>query len=310
MRNNWAARVTLILIAVLMLVCGVLILSNSKLFWTGTVLPEHDNSTGYSSNAKNIIITGILNEDGAALAEMITLVSFSDVHHVGAMYIPGITYVGEDLVRYGRISGAFNWGMTSEESFGITAVADCINNSLCVPVDKYLTFDMGILPKVTEILGGVNFSIENDLAFEDRVLETGELEFGSKEVLRYILSESRQNVASVNYLRSCYFEALFRKICAMDSSELMLLIWKCRKSIDTDLTIKELFSLSEYINNDTDNALEWFLIPGEICTSFGQEKLTVWSVDRISAVEKINSTIKMNSDKILVEDLLIPELTA
>lgn len=307
MRKNWAAKITLILISLLMILCSLFILLNSKLLWTGVIIPDEFRS---SDNSNSILISGVLNENGATLAEMITVINYDGEQQLGALYIPGITFVGEDTVRYGRINGAFNWGSKPEGTTGVSAVACCVNKLLCMPVDNYLTFDMKILPQVTDILEGINFSIESDLPFEDRILEAGELQFSSKEVLRYILSDSRENVSSVNYLRACFMEALIERICTLKTKELLSLLWQCRKGIDTDLTLREAISLSISSSNMHDCEIDWFLIPGFIRTGYGQENITVWSVDRRSAAEMINSVMKYNTDKILVEDLLIPELTA
>lgn len=310
MKNSLAGKITVILISLLLIGGGICLLSASRPLWSGTVIPEEYRQNGQTGTIpEKYLITGVMNENGAALAEIVIVLSVDKENgQLDALYLPGFMYVGEDKVRYGRLSGAFNWGTDVLTGGGTPSVAECIYSLLCIQTDHYLSFDMKFLPQVVDLLGGISFTVHEDLHFEDRTLEAGGIEFGSKDVLRYILSDSRENVASVNALRAAFSESLLENLLNISSEKRLSLLFRCRNGTDTDLSVRELIELSEQLSGIGTQSFEFYIIPGSVCTGYGAENLSLWSVDRSAAAEVINSVFRKNTNKILEEDLIIPEL--
>ena len=304
-------KILMILLSVLFVAGSLAMLSKSRPLWSGTLIPDscRKNDIDYSG-ITNIIICGIMNENGASLAEMTALISINETaHEIGIMYLPGITFVGEDKVKYGRLSGAFNWGTDSVPDGGAGALSECISTLFGQRVDHYLTFDMKVLPQVTDLLDGVQLEVAEELKFEDRTLEAGQHEFGSKEVLRYILSDSRENVSSVSSIRQAFAEVVLNRLIKLPRTETWSLLLKCRNGIDTDLSVKEIIEMKRSFDEVADGSVSFFTIPGTVYTGYGTEKLSVWSVDRSAAIEMINTVLRKYNKKIIIEDLLIPELS-
>ncbi|MBR4827287.1 MAG: LCP family protein [Oscillospiraceae bacterium] len=313
MRRNWAVRILVLLASVSLVLGGLSMLSARRPYWSGSELSGKISTPSPASrSARNILVAGVTESGGAALAEMVLLINLDlETGKAGVMYLPGNTLVGADEVKYGRLSGAVNWGTADETSGGAAALADCIADCFVLPVDNYYLFDMDILPQITERLGGVRVSLENELSIsETETLEAGDHIFRTDDVKKYILSTDGTELETVNRLRATFMEGVIRAFLGMPEKEALALVKENKGSIDTDLSVREHKILSEALYEKSGSMIDYFTVPGRMVSGYGSYRLTVWSVRRAEAAALINDRLRAHTDHVLAEDMSVPEIPA
>lgn len=313
MRRNWAVRILVLLASVSLVLGGLSMLSARKPYWSGSELSGKISTPAPASrSARNILVAGVTETDGAALAEMVLLINLDlETGKAGIMYLPGNTLIGADEVRYGRLSGAVNWGTADEPDGGAAALADCLADCFVLPVDNYFLFDMDILPDITERLGGVRVSLENELIIsETETLDAGDHIFHSGEVRDLILSTDAEDIETVNALRATFMEGIMRAVLGMPEKEVLALVKENKSSIDTDLSVREHKKLSPSLYEKSGSMIDYFTVPGKTVYGYGSSRLTVWSVRRAEAAALINDRLRAHTDHVLAEDMSVPEIPA
>ena len=313
MRKNWAVRILVLLASVSLVLGGISLLSARRPYWSGAELPGRISTPSPASrSARNILVAGVEETDGAALAEMVLLINLdTETGKAGVMYLPGNTLVGADEVRYGRLSGALNWGTTDETGGGAAALADCIADCFVLPVDNYFLFDVSVLPDIAERLGGVKLSLENELQVsEEETMEAGEHIFHADDVKNYITSPDISSDETVSLLRAAFMEGMVKAFLGMPEKEAAALIKENKKSIDCDLSVREIRKLSDRLYEKSGSMIDYFVLPGRMVYGYGSSRLTVWSVRRAEAASLINDRMRAYTDHVLAEDMSLPEIPA
>ena len=309
MRKNWAVRILVLLASVSLVLGGISLLSARRPYWSGAELPGRISTPSPASrSARNILVAGVEETDGAALAEMVLLINLdTETGKAGVMYLPGNTLVGADEVRYGRLSGALNWGTTDETGGGAAALADCIADCFVLPVDNYFLFDVSVLPDIAERLGGVRLSLENELQVsEEETMEAGEHIFHADDVKNYIISPDISSDETVSLLRAAFMEGMVKAFLGMPEKEAAALIKENKKSIDCDFSVREIRKLSDRLYEKSSSMIDYFVLPGRMVYGYGSSRLTVWSVRRAEAASLINDRMRAYTDHVLAEDMSLP----
>ena len=296
-----------------MMLGGFSLMSARKPYWSGSEIPgEITTPSQLSGSARNILVAALAERDGAALAEMAVLINVDlESGDIGAMYIPGETLVGENAVRYGRLSGAFNWGTENVPEGGAAALAECVSTAFMIPVDNYLVFDIKLIPDLTDRLGGVRATLGQDVALDDgTVLEKGDHIFGADEVRRYVIPDGGLDPAAQNIIRSGFMEGLVRAALGMPSREAVSVAKGIKNGLDTDISLRDHWKLSKSVFGKSSSHIEYFLLPGISVTDYGSSRLTVWSVRCTEAAALINERLRAHTEHVLAEDMSVPEITA
>ena len=313
MRRNWAVRILVILASASLVIGGLSLMSAGKPFWSGSVLPgEISTPSQLSDQTRYILVSGIDSSSGAALAEMSALIDLDlETGRVAVMYIPGDTLVGENAVRYGRLSGTFNWGTEAVPEGGAAALAECVSSSFVIPVDNYLIFDMALLPELTERLGGVRVTLPESIVLEDgSELEEGDHIFRVDDVCRYVIPDDSPDPASSEAIRAGFMEGVIRAVLGMPAKEALSLAKDNRNAIDTDISIRDHLNISGKVFGKSGEQIDYFTLPGTAVSGYGSDRLTVWSVRRAEAAALMNDRLRAHTDHILAEDISVPEIPA
>lgn len=313
MKRNWAVRILVLLTSVSLMLGGLSLISVARPYWSGSVLPGRISTpSSVSDKAVNILIAGIGEEDGAALAQNVMLLNLDmETGDAGIMYLPGCTLVGESCVRYGRLSGAYNWGTEDDPQGGARALAECVSDCFVIPVDRYFMFDMSLLPDMADRLGGVRVTLEEGVTLEDGTeLEAGDHIFHVQDVYSYILPQPGDDSAELNAVRAGFMRGLISAILGMPAREALALAKDNRDSIDTDISVRDHIKLSKALFQKSGSQIDYFMVPGRSVSGYGNGRLPVWSVRRADAAALINDRIRAYTDHILAEDMSLPEIPA
>ncbi len=311
MKRNLAVRILVLLTSLSLMAGGLSLIPGLRPFWSGAELPGRISTPEQmSDSALNILIAGVGNEDGAALAQNVMLMNLDlETGDAGIMYIPGCTLTGESTVKYGRISGAYNWGTSEFPQGGPEALASCVSDLFVIPVDRYFIFDMSLLPDMAERLGGVRVSLEEDAVLPDGTeLEAGDHIFHVEDVRKYILPEPGDDTASLIAVRGGFMKGLISAVLGMPDREALSLFSERKDHIDTDISVMDHLRISKKVFQKSGSQIDYFILPGGTSGNYGTGRLTVWSVRRAEAADMINARLRSHTVHILAEDMPIPEI--
>jgi len=113
-----------------------------------------------SSERHNFLVLGKDNVSG--LCDMIMLVSYDENKEaVSVVQIPRDTYAEFSSGSYKKINGAAS-ALGGEE-----ALCRFLSDSLCVPIDYYISLDLDAMGDIVDALGGVEVDVPFDMDYED-----------------------------------------------------------------------------------------------------------------------------------------------
>ena len=177
-KNIWV-RLGVAAAVLALLAASVLLLLRLKPAGGSGELEEEWKTPDYlRSKTMNILVAGIDYDETREVAntDVILLVSVDlEGKKIAALQIPRDTYVGEDLVKYGKINGLYNWGFKDGDGdTGISVLAETICDQFAITIDNYVTVDMAAFQTLVNMLGGVEVTLETQVTlFNDTVLEPG-----------------------------------------------------------------------------------------------------------------------------------------
>lgn len=114
----------------------------------------------------NILVIGVDKTGG--LSDVIMVVRYDEEHNkLMAMSIPRDTYVkyGNSTMLINSVYGAGK--IRDDEGGGITAVAKTVTALTGLGINYYVQFDVGTFAKLVDELGGVEFTVPQDMDYDD-----------------------------------------------------------------------------------------------------------------------------------------------
>jgi len=275
-KKNKVARI-IVLLTVLAVICaGVFILLHTKPASSGDEIDERLQTPKYlRDQTMTILVAGIDYEEGRTVANTdVIMVVNIDLQNkkMNALQIPRDTYVGEQLVKYGKINGLYNWGLKDGDgTTGISVLAQVIYDQMKLPIDNYVCIDMDVFPTLVDMLGGVEVTLDEDIVLnEGTVLEAG------THLLDGVTSENFVRnrdyaLADITRLKMqrYFFGGLLNKLFSTPKMELLSLITACYDYIDTDFTVQEILQLALTAQNFSASDFQVVRAPGEPVARYG-----------------------------------------
>ncbi|MBQ6148169.1 MAG: LCP family protein [Oscillospiraceae bacterium] len=314
-KKNKVARI-IVLLTVLGVICaGVFILLHTKPASSGDEIDERLQTPKYlRDQTMTILVAGIDYEEGRTVANTdVIMVVNIDLQNkkMNALQIPRDTYVGEQLVKYGKINGLYNWGLKDGDgTTGISVLAQVIYDQMKLPIDNYVCIDMDVFPTLVDMLGGVEVTLDEDIVLnEGTVLEAG------THLLDGVTSENFVRnrdyaLADITRLKMqrYFFGGLLNKLFSTSKMELLSLITACYDYIDTDFTVQEILQLALTAQNFSASDFQVVRAPGEPVARYGIYGLDVWTLHKEKLANILNEYMRPYTDYVLPEDLGVIEL--
>lgn len=326
-------------IAVLLIAAIVIVLLNVRFAGAGDKIKEEWKTPEYLRDKQlNILVCGVdtdakraENPDGeesdATLNTDVIMVLNINLETAKAtiLQIPRDTYVGEEIVKYGKINGLYGRGyqedmsdeykkVYAEKEPGMACLIETINHQMQLPIDNYVLITMEGFRKAVDMLGGIEVTLDEPLNFviyeEDgkTVKENVTLEAGTHLLdginadmfVRY--RDEGGDIARMNVQRY-FLSALMNKALSIPKTELISLANAIFPYLETDFTISELLALVDTATSMTSESITTVRVPGEEVYPYGIWALSVWGVHNDELAAILNDNMRPYTEKVPAEDL-------
>ncbi len=313
-------RLVIGLLTVALLAAAVLAVLNLKPVGTGEeVIEEAWKTPEYlRDKTMNILICGIDEDENRESQEMammtdVIMVCNLDLEADKAtlFQIPRDTYVGTDVVYYGKINGLYNWGRLDDENVkpGIGALVSVINEDFALPVDNYVMITMEGFRKAIDIMGGIEVTLDKDMVFnikdeDEKVIGQVELNKGVN-VLDGVTADlfvryrdyTNADIDRMNVQRY-FLAALMSKVFSTPTSELVSLVRAIFPYLETDFSVAECISLALKVKDMSMDSVTMIRAPGEGVNGYGERKLSVFSVHKKELADMLNEYMRPYNDSV------------
>ena len=313
-KNLWI-RLIVFLLIVGMIATGAPFLLKTKPASSGEELDEDLQTPDYlRDKVMTILVAGIdYAEDREVANTDVIMVVNIDLQEgkMNALQIPRDTYVGDQLVKYGKINGLYNWGIKDGDgTTGISVLASVICDQMKLTIDNYVCVDMDVFGTLVDMLGGVEITLEEDITLtEGTVLEAGTHLLDGTTAENFVRNRDYA-LADITRLKMqrYFFGGLLNKLFNTPKMELLSLVTACYEYIDTDFTVQEILQLALTAQKLNASNFQVVRAPGEPVPAYGIYGLDVWTLHREKLASLLNEYMRPYTDDVLPEELGVIEL--
>ena len=219
---------------------------------------EHKKIYDSKKDIKNIALFGIDAEDGEAGRSDAIMIATIDGEHnkLKLTSIMRDSYVNIEGHGMDKINHAFAFG-------GAQLAVKTLNQNFGLNIENFLTVNFSSLPKIIDLLGGVDINItDEEAAFVDGIDGAGTYTLTGDQALTY--SRIRY-AAGGDYKRTerqrTVLEALFAKASSMPKSSALNLTDALLPYVQTNMSATDILSLGTSVLSAHSNGLEQLRFP-------------------------------------------------
>lgn len=309
LRKNPAARWAVAGIALLLVAAIVVVALGIKPFGAGNTIRDEWKTPEYlREKTINILVCGVAfdsqgdSEHQDRLTDVIMLANFDrESGKVNILQIPRDTYVGDDLVKYGKINGLNNWGyLDGSMEAGVLPLIDTINDQFALSVDNYAMITMEGFRKVVDMLGGVEITLPEAVDFGNgTVLEAGTQVLDGAMAEQFVRYRDiwTGDIYRINNQRY-FLAALMDKLLAMDSKTLVSLATAMFPYLETDFSVNEIITLAREVKELSGDDIQLLHVPGEGVSAYGKYGVDVFSVHKKQLADMLNEYMRPYTDDV------------
>ncbi|MEA4912871.1 MAG: LCP family protein [Oscillospiraceae bacterium] len=338
-KKNVKARLLVAGVVVALVAATVLVLLNIRLKGAGKVIEEDWKTPSYlSGKTMNILVCGVDTDsdrqadpesqgsDATLNTDVILLVNLDlEAKKATILQIPRDTYVGANIVKYGKINGLYGRGYLEDAPDGYTkgltgmaALIETINYQFRLPVDNYALITMEGFRTAVDMLGGVDVTLDRDLYFEitdaqNNVIDSFTLAAGEHTLdgeaaevfVRY--RDSNGDLGRMDVQRY-FMAAMLNKALTLSTGQLASLVNAVMPYLETDLTVSEIISLGMTAKDFSMDSISTISIPGEGVNPYTRWNVDVWSIHKQAFADLLNEYMRPYSDDVPSEELNVVEI--
>ena len=157
--------------------------------------------------------------------------------------------------------------------YGLEGLCSAVSDTLCIPVDFYVAVDLEAFVKIVDEIGGVWFTVPQDMDYED---PTQDLYIHIKEgyqllndedalkVMRFRSGYANQDLGRVQTQRNLLVAMVKQAISVSNVSKVTSLIEILSEYVDTDMPLNNMiYFATQAVGMDLNTALQSQTLPGE-----------------------------------------------
>lgn len=265
---------------------------------------------------KTILVCGLDNSDDrdieAWMTDVIMMVNMDfENDSASVLQIPRDTYVGQDLVKYGKINGLYYYGYKDKDnSGGIECLIETIYNQMKLPVDNYVLITMDGFMKAVDKLGGIEVTLDQDMQFENFALPAGTHLLTGEQAMEFVRYRAGYENADLDRLNTqrYFLMALLDRLLESSTMELASMAAAIYDYLITDLTVAELLELADEAKQLTRESIQIVRVPGEPVTRYGLYGVDIYSVHTEALADVLNTYMRPYTDDVPPTDLNVIEV--
>lgn len=310
-QKNMKARLMVWGIVVVLLVSLVIVVLNAPILQGDKLDRSWRTPRELQGKTKTILICGVDNDDNreneAWMTDVIMLLNMDmERNEATILQIPRDTYVGQDLVEYGKINGLYYFGYKEQEgSGGIRCLAETINNQFQLYVDNYVVITMEGFRQVVDLLGGIEVTLDHDVEFENFSLPAGTHVLSGVQADEFVRFRKGYENADLDRMemQRVFLQALMVRLLNTSKIDLASMVMSVYSHLDTDLSINEVLELANEAKELSLEAIRVIRVPGEPVTRYGMYGVDIFTVHTEKLADILNEYMRPYSDDVPATDL-------
>ncbi|MBR6107196.1 MAG: LCP family protein [Oscillospiraceae bacterium] len=235
-------------------------------------------------------------------------------HDIRILQIPRDSYVPRytDFAA-GKINSVYSRG--DSEKTPVQRTADCVAQSLLIPIDRCVTTGCGDIARMVDLIGGVQVEMPYEIEFEaGKIIPAGAQTLSGEQaewLLRYRRGYAEGDIGRLKAQR-IFLAAAVQQLCGLSKLKLMHCLYAIRqeKLLVSDMTADEMRVLADFTKQTDPAQITMHLLPGEGCmfTAADGTNYSVWSIHAQAAADLLNQFFRPHEPEIGV--LPVTELAA
>ncbi len=214
---------------------------------------------------------------------------------IHVLQIPRDTYVPEyTSFCGGKINSVYALGDHSVSA--VQRVVNCIEETFCIPIDRYITMGCEDIVGIVDLIGGVLIDMPYTIRYEaDKTIYAGKQTLSGQQaewMVRYRHGYTEGDIGRMQAQR-IFLAALMHKVC--DIGTLSLLRYADtiidEELMYSDLSVDEMRKLADFAQTIGMERISMYMLPGEAVNHRpkpGGDSYSVWSVHYQPAVDLLN----------------------
>lgn len=216
-------------------------------------------------------------------------------NQIHVLQIPRDTYVPEyTSFSGGKINSVYALGDPSVSA--VQRVVNCIEETFCIPIDRYITTGCADIVDIVDLIGGVPIDMPYTIHYEaDKTIHAGKQTLSGQQaewMVRYRHGYIEGDIGRMQAQR-IFLAALMQKICDIGTFSLLRYADTImdEELVYSDLSIGEMSKLADFAQTIGMERIAMYMLPGEAVNHRPGPKsdsYSVWSIHYQPAVELLN----------------------
>ena len=215
-------------------------------------------------------------------------------HEIRILQIPRDCYVPDytDFAA-GKINSVYSRG--DPQKSPVQRTADCVSQSLLLPVDRCVTTGCGDIARMVDLIGGVQVDMPYEIEFEaGKIIPAGNQTLSGEQaewLLRFRRGYAEGDIGRLKAQR-IFLAAAVQQLGQLSTLKLMHCLYTIRQEqlLSSDLTADEMRKLADFTKQTDSRQITMHLLPGEGCTFTAADgtAYSVWSIHAQAAAQMLN----------------------
>lgn len=216
----------------------------------------------------NIMVMGVdrRTEDIGRSDTLFIMTADPDTNQISMLSIPRDTRVLIPGYGYDKINHAYSLG-------GQQLTEKAVERLLNMPIDHYVVIDFKSFFKIIDALGGIDIYVDERMYYEDPWDDNGGLVIDIQPGLQHMdgdmaiqyvrYRDEEGDIGRVERQQKFLKAVMDRVASPAIITKIPALIYQISASVETDLSISQMFSLAAMFKQSKDNGMRAYMVPGE-----------------------------------------------
>lgn len=327
-KKNIPVRIAVLLLILALIGATIQTVLNMRILdGTNEEIPADFTTPDYlKDKTMNILICGIDTDDtlegedarNVNMTDVIMVLNLDrEANKATILQIPRDTYVGQDLVPYGKINGLYQWGFTNElpedetKVAGVNPLVETIYKQFGLPIDGYVLITMEGFRNAVDLLGGVEVVLPDDMEPIDiegfGVFQPGVNSLNGAAAEVFVRNRDYEG-ADIDrlHMQTYFMEGLMKKLMETSNSELMRLATNIFNELQSDMSVSELLALVNEAKKLDTEGISVIQVPGEpVAGPYGlyNQTVHVYSVHKKELADLLNEYMRPHQEAVHESEL-------
>lgn len=216
----------------------------------------------------------------------------------------------------GKINSVYTMG--DKDKTQVQRVVDCIEETFCIPIDRYVTTSCNDIVEIVDLIGGIPIDMPYTINYEPgKTIYAGEQVLTGQQAEWMVRFRHAYNEGDIGRMKAqrLFLAAAMARVCDIGTIELMGYVDKIvdQKLMGSNLSMDEISKLSDFATTIGMDKITMHMLPGEGYKYYPPQPsqypwYSVWSIHKGPTVNLVNAYFRPYYEKLndlpLIEELV------